>query len=240
MGSDQASKLCWSLKSLHEVGHLQEFALLTIQPLITLMLLAMGTTTMAAGVWHRRLMVTAMTFQHHHPAVLIAATAHCLQGLMVTWKQLITVATQQITARATNQISEEDHCSSSQRSVSLTVCSPRQETTSDLPRRCPHGRDRRLQLQGPSRPIRGFHGQVAAGCRSGIPESGDAQSGSAAAQCGAGAGHDVADSPHRIRRHGGLRRQNGLGNREPGLAGAVRRPAGFSRGAGVGALLVEL
>ena len=102
---------------------MQEFALLTIQPLLTLMLLAMGATTMAAGVGHSKVMVTVMTFHHHHLAVLMAATAHCLQGLMVAWKQLITVGTQQITAIAMNQISEEDHCSSSQRSVSWLTSS---------------------------------------------------------------------------------------------------------------------
>jgi hypothetical protein len=40
---------------------------------------------MAAGVGHRHLMVTAMTFHHHHLAVMIAATAHCPQGLVVAW-----------------------------------------------------------------------------------------------------------------------------------------------------------
>ena len=77
MGPDQASKLCWNGKSHHEVGHLQEFPLLPIQPLLTLVLLAMGTTTMAAGVGHRHLMVTVLAFHHHHLALLIAATAHC-------------------------------------------------------------------------------------------------------------------------------------------------------------------
>jgi hypothetical protein len=49
------------------------------------MLLAMGTTAMAAGVGHSKVMVTAMTFHHHHLSVLIAATTHCPQGLVVAW-----------------------------------------------------------------------------------------------------------------------------------------------------------
>jgi hypothetical protein len=64
---------------------LQKLALLTIQPLLTLVLLAMGTTAMAAGVGHSKVMVTVMTFHHHHLAVLIAATTHCPQGLVVAW-----------------------------------------------------------------------------------------------------------------------------------------------------------
>ena len=83
MGPDHASELGWEGKGDHEVGDLEEFTPLALQPLLAFVLLAMGATTMAARVGESRLMLTVMALHQHHLAVLIAAPSHRPQGLVV-------------------------------------------------------------------------------------------------------------------------------------------------------------
>jgi hypothetical protein len=85
MCPEELPQLRWYSEGNHVIVNRQQSCLLPLQPLLAFMLLAMGTTAVAAGMGQAHLMVAAIAFQHHHAAVLIAATAHSLQGPMMAW-----------------------------------------------------------------------------------------------------------------------------------------------------------
>jgi hypothetical protein len=78
MGPEHSSQLRRYRESDHEIVDRQEFGLLPLQPLLAFVMLAVGAAAVAAGMGQAYLIVAAIAFQHHHAAVLIAATTHGL------------------------------------------------------------------------------------------------------------------------------------------------------------------
>src|SRR3972149_6785984 len=60
---------------------------LALQPLLALVLLAMGTQTMTTGVWHKQLLVTVAALHLHPWAVRGATLLHGGQCAPMAWEQ---------------------------------------------------------------------------------------------------------------------------------------------------------
>jgi hypothetical protein len=79
---DQPSQLSWNREGNEEILHRQKFCLLSLNPALAIVVLAVGATAMAARVGHLEPVLAIAALQHHQVA-LAAAAAHGLQGLMV-------------------------------------------------------------------------------------------------------------------------------------------------------------
>jgi len=83
MGPEELPQLSWHHEGDRVIVNRQQFCLLPLQPLLALMLLAVGAAAIAARMGNCALMVAAVAMQNHHAAVLIAATPHRLQGTVM-------------------------------------------------------------------------------------------------------------------------------------------------------------
>jgi hypothetical protein len=102
----------------HKIVDIEQFCLLSFQPSLAFVMLAVGTAAVPTGMGETNLMLATMAFQHHDAAVLIAATSEGLEGLIMTRQKIMAVSLLQIAGIACDQIGKQDHQMSSHRSAS--------------------------------------------------------------------------------------------------------------------------
>ena len=101
---EQSPQLCRHRDCDHKIVDIEQFCLLSLQPLLTFMVLAVGTTAVPAGMGEMNLMLATMALQHHDAAMLIAAASEGLESLIMTWQEIMAVSLLQIAGIACDQI----------------------------------------------------------------------------------------------------------------------------------------